>query len=211
MDEIGLFPLGIVLVPGELTPLHIFEERYRELIEECLERETEFGLINQDRSGIRSVGTRAAVVEVLRRFPDGRLNIVTEGRGRFRLLEMTEGRSFLTARVEELADTEGEGPPTEEELAECLQAYDRLTEAAGVEPVEEATELERLAATEARISFRIAGRIEFQPKVKQELLEMRSERARVVRLTGLLEEAAELVAFRQVVRERAAGNGHVER
>jgi Lon protease-like protein len=210
MDEIGLFPLGIVLVPEELIPLHIFEDRYRELIGECLEAEIEFGLIHEDPAGIRSVGTRAAVVEVLRRFPDGRLNIVAEGRGRFRLLRTTEGRSFLTAMVEPLADEEGEGP-SPEDLAACLQAYRRLTATAGVEQAEEVEELERLALAGAGISFRIAGRVEFQAKVKQELLEMRSERARVARLTGLLDEAVELVAFRQIVRDRAAGNGHVER
>jgi ATP-dependent Lon protease len=82
MDEIGLFPLGIVLLPGEQVPLHIFEPRYRELIGECLERGVPFGLVFADESGMRGVGTEAAVVEVSHRFDDGRLNIVVEGRER---------------------------------------------------------------------------------------------------------------------------------
>ena len=90
MAELGLFPLGIVLLPTEQIPLHIFEDRYQELIGECLDEEREFGLIFADEDGLRELGTRAAVTEVLERFDDGRLNIVVEGRERFRLLELTE-------------------------------------------------------------------------------------------------------------------------
>ncbi|TMJ94386.1 MAG: hypothetical protein E6G67_09675 [Actinobacteria bacterium] len=79
MSEIGLFPLDLVLLPGEQRPLHVFEPRYKELIGECLDEETEFGLVLADEEGMREVGTRAAVVEVLERFDDGRLNVVIEG------------------------------------------------------------------------------------------------------------------------------------
>ena len=91
MSELGLFPLGIVLLPSEQIPLHIFEERYQELISDCLDLEQEFGLIFADDEGLREIGTRAAVTEVLDRFDDGRLNIVVEGGERFRLLELTTG------------------------------------------------------------------------------------------------------------------------
>ncbi|HYA08342.1 MAG TPA: LON peptidase substrate-binding domain-containing protein, partial [Gaiellaceae bacterium] len=76
MEEIGLFPLGIVLLPTERVPLHIFEPRYRELIHECLEHERAFGLLFEDEDGVRELGTRAHVTEVLERFDDGRLNIL---------------------------------------------------------------------------------------------------------------------------------------
>ena len=99
MVELGLFPLGIVLLPTEQLPLHIFEDRYKELIAECLDADTEFGLVYADDDGIRDVGTRARVSEVLTRFEDGRLNILVEGGDRFRLGEITEGRSFQTGRV----------------------------------------------------------------------------------------------------------------
>src|ERR687898_526017 len=89
MSELGLFPLGIVLLPSEQIPLHIFEDRYQELIGECLAEEREFGLIYADDDGLREIGTLAIVTEVLDRFDDGRLNIVVEGRERFRLLELT--------------------------------------------------------------------------------------------------------------------------
>ena len=89
MDEIGLFPLGLVLLPTEQVPLHIFEPRYRELITECVDEERPFGLVYADDDGIRQVGTLATVVEVTDRFEDGRLNIVVEGGDRFKLLELT--------------------------------------------------------------------------------------------------------------------------
>ena len=106
MEEIGLFPLGLVLLPGERVPLHIFEPRYRELIGECLDEDREFGLVLGGESSVEEVGTTAAVVAVIDRFEDGRLNIVVEGRERFRILAETSGRSFRTARVEPLPDSE---------------------------------------------------------------------------------------------------------
>src|SRR4029079_7905099 len=98
--EIGLFPLGIVLLPTEQVPLHIFEPRYRELIAECLEGEQPFGLVYADDDGLRRTGTLASVVEVVERFEDGRLNIVVEGGDRFRLLERPHWRSFTPGRAE---------------------------------------------------------------------------------------------------------------
>jgi hypothetical protein len=87
-------------------PLHIFEPRYRELVGECVDEEREFGLLLGDEDGLREIGTRAVVVEVVDRFPDGRLNIVVEGRERFRLVELTEGRSFATGEVRPVADAD---------------------------------------------------------------------------------------------------------
>ena len=91
--ELGLFPLGIVLLPTERVPLHIFEPRYRELIGECIAEEREFGLVFADENGVRELGTRARVDEVLEQFDDGRMNIVVEGGERFRVESLTRGRS----------------------------------------------------------------------------------------------------------------------
>ena len=107
--EIGLFPLNLVLLPGEQAPLHIFEPRYRELIGECLAQGDEFGLVLADDDGMREIGCRAGVIEVLEQFDDGRLNVVVEGHERIRIAELTEGRSFMTAEVEDVGD-EDESP-----------------------------------------------------------------------------------------------------
>src|SRR5215210_290164 len=126
MSEIGLFPLELVLLPGEQAPLHIFEPRYRELIGECLDGGREFGLVLEDEDGMREIGTRCGVVEVLDRFSDGRLNVVVEARERIQLRELTKGRSFATAEVEALPD-EGDSP-TEDEVEDCLAAYARVVD-----------------------------------------------------------------------------------
>ena len=200
MDEIGLFPLPLVLVPGEQAPLHIFEPRYKELIAECLSEGADFGLVLTDDDGMRDIGTRASVVEVLERFPDGRLNIVVEGGERFRLLELTEGRSFATGEVDSLEDEGDE--PTEDERDRCVAAYQRVVTAADAE----FEELDR----DAGLAFQIAARIDLGTDVKQALLELRSERERVVRLATLLEKAADALARDREVRHRASSNGRVE-
>jgi len=132
MDEIGLFPLGLVLLPTEQVPLHIFEPRYRELIGECLDQEEPFGLVFADDDGLRRVGTLASVVEVTDRFDDGRLNVVVEGGDRFRLVELTEGRSFHTGTIEPLGDLEND-PPSAEEVERATAVFSRLVQLTGAE------------------------------------------------------------------------------
>jgi Lon protease-like protein len=201
MDEIGLFPLPLVLMPGEQAPLHVFEPRYRELISECLARGEDFGLVLADDDGMRDVGTKAFVVEVLEQFPDGRMNVVIEGRERFRLKNVAEDRAFATAEIDDVEDEGDE--PTEEERAAALEAYDRVVKAADADLDELDLEAENLA-------FQIAARIDLGAEVKQTLLESQSERDRVVRLAGLLDKAAEAVAREREIRGRASGNGRVE-
>lgn len=202
VSEIGLFPLGVVLLPTERLPLHIFEGRYKELIGECLQADREFGLVFADDDGMRAAGTRAAVVEVLERFPDGRLNIMVEGKERFRIVEVTTGRSFDTAIVEDLSDEDQKDAPVQDDLAECLQAYRRLAEAAGAEP-------DDFDPDAGSVAFQIAAVIDFTPELKQELLELRSEGERLAKLSGLLDRAVDAVLLQRTARERAAGNGHV--
>ena len=201
MSELGLFPLGIVLLPREQIPLHIFEERYQELIGECLADGREFGLVWGDDEGLREVGTRAAVTEVLDRFEDGRMNVVCEGRERFRLLELTEGRPYQTAVVEPVEDEGDVADPADTEAAVAL--FHRLVELTGAE-VEEP----RLDAPQ--LSFELAGRFELAPELKQRLLQLTSEQQRMHLLAELLEGAAVAVEREREIAERARGNGKVD-
>jgi len=201
MAELGLFPLGIVLLPTEQIPLHIFEDRYQELIGECLDQEREFGLVYADEAGLREIGTRAGVTEVLDRFDDGRLNIVVEGRERFRLLELTEGRSFQTGVVDTLDEDHDPAERADTELA--LGLFRRLVELTGAE-------VEPPAPDATQLSFELAGRFEFAPELKQRLLQLTSERERVKLLTELLTAAATAVEREKDVAQRAASNGKVE-
>jgi Lon protease-like protein len=201
MDEIGLFPLNLVLVPGEQAPLHIFEPRYRELIGECLDFGNDFGLVLEDDEGLREVGTRCNVVEVIDRFDDGRLNVVVEATERFQLLELTDGRSYRTAEVETLPDESD--TPSEDEVEDVLAAYARVVAAAEAE-------LDDLDLDADSVAYQIAARIDFGTVVKQGLLELRSERERVIKLAPMLNQAAEAVEREREIRARASGNGRVE-
>jgi Lon protease-like protein len=200
MPVIGLFPLELVLLPTERVPLHIFEPRYKELVGECLREGREFGLLLEDDGGRREIGTRAEVVEVLQIFDDGRMNVVVEGRDRFRLVELTEGRSFLTGDVEPVDDDDD--PPSGRDVERALELFRRLIEVADAE----VDEPEEHAGT---VSFELAARIEFGHDVKQELLELTSERRRLRRLVELIERAIEAIEREREVRERASGNGRV--
>jgi Lon protease-like protein len=199
--EIGLFPLNLVLVPGEQAPLHVFEPRYRELIGECLDFGNDFGLVLEDDEGLRDVGTRCNVVEVIDRFPDGRLNIVVEATERFQLLELTDGHTYRTAEIETLPDESD--TPSEDEVEDVLAAYARVVAAAEAE-------LDDLDLDADSVAYQIAARIDFGTVVKQGLLELRSERERVVRLAPMLNQAAEAVEREREIRTRAGSNGRVE-
>ncbi len=202
MDEIGLFPLGIVLLPTEQVPLHIFEPRYRELIGESLEHGYPFGIIHaDDNGGLRRVGTLAAVTEVVERFEDGRLNVIVEGGSRFRLVGMTEGRTFATGRVEPVDDAGDPADPADVDRA--LTLFARLVELT-------TTEVAPPSPDTPALSYAIAGLFDFSTDIKQELLEESSERLRLTRLCELLELAAEAVQRQQKVASRAQTNGKVE-
>ncbi len=199
MEEIGLFPLPLVLLPTERIALHIFEPRYKELIRECLDDEREFGLVLALEDGISQTGTRARVTQVLQMLDDGRMNIVVEGGERFRVARLTDGRAFLTAEVEQLVDEEDEPDPDSVEAA--LALFRRLVEETGSNAEE--------PPPGRRFSFDLAARIELGADLKQELLDLRSPRERVERTIELLEEALEAVQLESELKRRASGNGKV--
>jgi len=201
MDELGLFPLGIVLLPTEQLPLHIFEERYKELIDECLEQEGEFGLVYADDDGLRDLGTRARVVEVLARFEDGRLNILVEGGERFRLTELTDGRSFSTGLVAPIDDVDDPAEATA--VDEALRLFGLLREV---------TESDVDAPDRAlpQLSFALAGKVELPVDEKLGLLSETSERQRMELVQELLANAVLTAQRVRRAAERASTNGRVD-
>ena len=202
MSELGLFPLWIVLLPTEQVPLHVFEPRYKELVGECLAEGRELGIVLADDDGLRAVGTRAAVTEVLHTFEDGRLNVVLEGRERFRLVSLTEGRSFQTGEVEPLADEPD--PAAAADVERALDLFRKLAELTE-------TEIDDPASGSEQLSFELAARVALAPELKQELLEGISERVRLKRLCELLGRAADAVQLERAIAERASTNGKVDR
>jgi len=201
MTEIGLFPLNLVLVPSERVPLHIFEDRYKELIAECLEGEGEFGLLLAEKTELHMVGTSAAVIEVLNRYEDGRLDVVVEGRHRFRVTRITEGHPYMSAEVQSFEDDEAGADPAL--VSTCKESLERLASAAGTDPT-------ALEISDENVAWQIASQVDFGAELKQQLLEMRAENERLQRLADALEEAAALVTAQREIKQRAAGNGKVD-
>jgi len=199
--ELGLFPLGIVLLPSEHLPLHIFEERYKELIEECLESEEEFGLVYADDDGIRDVGTRARIVEVLTQFDDGRLNILVEGGERFRLDELTDGRPFHTGEVSPVEDEDD--PADAASIDEAIRLFGVLREVTE-------SEVDAPESDAPQLSYVLAGKVELPAEVKLELLREVSERRRIELVQDLLEKAALTAQRVRRAAERASTNGRVD-
>lgn len=196
-DELGLFPLGIVLLPTERIPLHIFEPRYRELIGECLETGGEFGLMLADEDGLREVGTRAGVVDAVE-LQDGRLNVVVRGGQRFRLLELTGGRSFQTGRVAPIEDAPEVA--ADDDVSRALELFARAVELAG-------GDAESPDASDPELSYALAGRIELEPTLKQQLLEDTSEMSRLRSVVAILDEAVRRLERQRAVHALAKRNG----
>ena len=201
MPELGLFPLPLVLVPTERIPLHIFEPRYVELIEECVANDSEFGLVLTTGDGaVHEIGTRARVTNVLESLGDGRMNIVVEGGERFRLLELTSGRTFTTGLVEGVVDEDD--PPLPEDVAKAMDVFADLAEIAESDvdvPDPDVPELD----------WALAARVDFGVEPKQEVLASTSPRERMAKLVTLLETALEAIKVEAQLRERAGRNGKV--
>jgi ATP-dependent Lon protease len=201
VTQIGLFPLELVLVPTERVPLNVFEERYKELVGECLERDEEFGIVLMRESGdMHHVGTRAAVSEVLQVLQDGRMHVVVEGGDRFRVLEVDHERSYATGTVEELVDVDD--PPEPDDIDRALETFRLIQETLGSpgEPPDRDS---------PHLDFGLVARVDFSTESKQELLELTSPRLRFARLVVLLENAHEALVLERELRQRAHGNGKV--
>ncbi len=201
MPELGLFPLPIVLVPTERIPLHIFEPRYRELIDECVTTDGEFGLALSTGDGaVHEIGTRARVADVLEVLEDGRMNVIVEGGERFRLLELTRGRAFTTGLVEPVADEDD--PADEGDVERALEVFGELAALAE-------SDVDVPDPASPTLDWELSARVDFGVDPKQELLAMTSPRLRMARLVDVLETSLEALRAEQLLRERAGRNGKV--
>ena len=201
-SDFPIFELPIVLLPGEILPLHIFEERYKRMVGRCLELGEPFGIVFGDDDGARRVGCEARVAEVLERFDDGRMNIVVAGERPFRVLDRYEAPDYPAGEVEEIdlgtevADEDGDA------ASAAREAFATLVErVSGDRPDRD--------GLEAESSYGIAARVELPPETKQLLLELRSEGDRMRTLADALGALVEAVARSREIAERAKMNGKV--
>ena len=200
IERFPLFPLGLVLLPGEAVPLHIFEERYRLMIGECLEEQREFGIIWLADDALKDVGCTARITQVLERFEDGRLNILVEGTRPFRLERRIGDLPYPAGDIALLED---EPDSDDEVLARTRESYADLVErVTDTRPEPEA--LGELGA------YGMAATLDIAPAAKQALLELRSEPARLEELRGLFAEALKRIDTAARVAEQASGNGHLK-
>jgi Lon protease-like protein len=199
VDRFPLFPLALVLLPGEVIPLHIFEERYKAMIGECIERESEFGVIWLSDDGLREVGCTAEITQVLDRFEDGRLNVLVRGARPFGLVRRIDDMPYPAGDVVMLEDS---GSTDGALAASARESYGDLIEHVTDErPAPE--DIEDLGA------YGMAATIEFSAGEKQELLELRSEDDRLRRLSVLFNETVRRIEQKERAGELAKSNGKV--
>ena len=199
--RIPLFPLNVVLLPGADQPLHIFEPRYREMVKRCVEEKSAFGVLLALPNGVVRVGCTAEILEVVKRYPDGRMDILTIGREPFRVVEFFDEHPLAEGHVDYLEDREpAANPSVRPELIELYETCHTLI--FGDYPKNFAAE------HPTPISFRIAATLPLDLLWKQQILELRSELDRQERLAGYLREWAPHLQKVGVMRQRAGGNGH---
>jgi Lon protease-like protein len=198
--EFPLFPLGLVALPGELLPLHIFEERYKQMMGECLESEGEFGIVWMSDDGLREIGCACEIERVLERMEDGRMNILTRGTRPFRVLERQGHLAYPAGVIEFLHDDAEETDLDAAGTARTAYA-DLVKRATDREPEQE--ELDEMDA------YAMAATVDFGLDAKQGLLDLRSENARMKLVTRLFRAANKRLDFVDRAQARARSNGKV--
>ena len=206
--RIPLFPLGVVLLPGMHLPLHIFEQRYRQMIGECLAEGRPFGVVLFDGKAIRSVGCLARIAEVLKRYEDGRLDIMTRGGARFVVRELIEEKAYMEARVLFFDDVQ-EGPS--DELKKTVEnAWQLLGEIKEIEAGFAPEKPDERIRPE-QLSFAIASLEGFEPIERQGILEMTSASERLKRCVQALAKIAARSRLTREIQRLIGGNGHPPR
>ncbi len=198
--DFPLFPLALVALPGELVPLHIFEERYKTMMAECLESGAEFGIVWMADDGLREIGCACAVERVLERMDDGRMNLLARGTRPFRVLERQAHLPYPAGMVEFVQD--GVDEPDPKLAGDAHAAYADLVKRATDREPEDA-ELEEMGA------YDMAATVDFGLDAKQGLLDLRSENARLKLVTRLFRAATKRLDFVDRAQARARSNGKV--
>jgi Lon protease-like protein len=201
-EDFPLFPLSLVALPGEMVPLHIFEDRYKAMMAHCLQNDSEFGIIWMSDDGLREIGCACAIDRVLEQMEDGRMNLVARGTRPFRVLERQSHLPYPAGIVEFLADDPAGGDDLPQLAAPARAAYADL--------VKRATDRELSDAELAEMdAYGMAATVDFGPDAKQGLLDLRSEGARLRLVTRLFRAATKRLDFVDRAQTRARSNGKV--
>ena len=198
-ERLPLFPLEVVLFPGMPLPLHIFEPRYKVMIRRCLEHQQEFGVLLAAKTGVAEVGCTAEIVKVVKEYEDGRMDILTIGQSRFRLLETFQKQPYWEGRVDFLLDRDDLPGDAAARLRESYEKVFRLLHGRAPEPLEE--------ARTGWLSYRLAAELPLPLEYKQQLLELASEAERQQSLAEQLGAWLPQLEALDRTRKQARGNG----
>jgi len=210
MDEtfLPLFPLELVLLPEQPLPLHIFEERYREMIGECLKAKSsgsgrqEFGVVLAKGEAISNVGCSAQIVSLTRKYDDGRMDILTVGKRRFEILLTNEEKPYLRGSVE-FFDDEGPDTPGEAEAENAIALFREV-----MRRFHQASEMPiHLPQPYRHLSFRLAAPLPLDLDFKQRLLSLRNEPERLQQVVHAMDQLIRQMEVVQEARKKAGGNG----
>lgn len=204
--RIPLFPLGVVLLPGMAMPLHIFEERYKQMIGECLDADKPFGLVLFDGQTIRSVGCMARITDVLKRYDDGRMDIMTRGGERFVIRELIEERAYMEARVFYFDDVRE--PAAGSELEKTVEHALRLAREAAEVDVDIDPAGSGSRYDPKQFAYTIAALEGFTPAERQGFLEMTSPVERLAKCVQALSRIVKRNRLTREVQQLIRGNGH---
>ncbi len=211
MEELllPLFPLGIVLLPEEPLPLHIFEDRYKQMIGECLEAkgsgtgQQEFGVVLAKDEEVCRVGCTARILNVTRKYADGRLDIFTVGNRRFEILFTNTDQPYLRGGVEYFEDESDS--PDDGEAGQAIELF-----RAAMRRIHKSSEMPiHFPRPYRRLSFRMAASLPLDLNFKQELLSRRIESERLQEVTRVMEQIVARVDLLQKAQAKAGGNGDV--
>ena len=205
---IPLFPLGLVLLPLMPLPLHIFEERYKSMIGECLEKNKEFGIVYFNGSDIQAIGCTASIHKVVKRYNDGRLDILTRGEMRFEINEMVDHKPYLEVGVTFFDDKLEENTDACQKLAD--NGMNLLKQFAGISGVQGEYVFAEIMDLKS-ISFLIAGCEGFSYEEKQKFLEMSSTYERLEKSVGSLAKIIERTKITAEIQKIIGGNGNMRR
>jgi len=201
LERIPLFPLNVVLFPGEQLPLHIFEPRYRRMVRVCLDEKSSFGMLLALEKGVVRVGCTADILETTKRYDDGRMDILTVGRAPFRLMDLFTQDPLLEGQIDYLEDSDSPFDPSKQKrLIELYETCHTLLFADIPRDLE--------VSTPNGLSYAIASSLPMELLCKQQILELRNEADRQDRLLAYLRDWAPHLQKAEGLRHRAVGNGH---
>lgn len=192
---IPLFPLELVVLPGQVLSLHIFEERYKAMIADCRAGDLPFGICLEWEGAVRATGCAIIIQEILHEYPDGRLDLVAVGQRRCRVLDTYEDRPYLSGMVEYLDDDDELIDP--ELVAQAEERFLELLALLGAET----------GLPQTWSSFHLAQRLDFSLEERQQLLETTSENSRLRLLIERLDQVLPALHQRRETRRRAQTNG----